>query len=259
MNFKNLLISTCCVAAIAAPLQAAITVSWGAQTVGAQILAADGSTLDTSNVTFQLGIFADDFVPVISNAADWRENFTIVGSDPGEAGEDVLQSLGVSQTEFPPGSGNIANTAGQNVTFGNANPGEVNTGDGTNLPEGAKLYIWAFVNGEDDFDPTSGQSPEWLLLSNDTNASNDRSLNTNEIDGDNWVVPSADIQTHNPTNLNLSTAFANEAVIGTNDEGDNLGDILRFQSIPIIVPEPSTALSALLGLGLLCLRRKRSD
>ncbi len=224
-NIRHIAIRLSLVAAVATlamKIHAEVTINFSSTPFGTN-LKSDGSAMDSS-FTFELGAFANGFVPTAGNTDQWLANWVPVSNSGGVP-------IPNASTQY----GSI-----NHPVFGTSYDGFASelTLDHNNSPfqSGSRGYIWGY-------DSQSGDS-EWILLTN-TNAGTDA-----------WTFPDATA----PISFSESWSVGNagQAIIGSINFNDPVNGLVSMQSgnvsTPPVVPEPSTAIlltaSALaLGLG----------
>lgn len=201
---------------------------------------SDGDALenDIGDVTFELGIFTEGFVPTRANATDWEANwlaFTGTGTDdqfgtgaqPGFFGADSTAPVVIGTKE-----------------------GESSNED---YPIDSRVYIWGY-NTQD----ISTEPAEWFLVTGDDGTADTGASDTN------WLVPS-DEGGNGSFTLVWDINNASTAVVGRIDDtltnptpGVSEAPVLGQDDIQFaVIPEPSSFLLTLLGLSL-ALRRSRA-
>ena len=200
----------------------AITVNWGDTFFGSDIQ-SDGTDLDAT-FTFQIGTFGS-FVPIEANAAMWSANWTVLDNATYDVGFDRFQSSFQLATDGGIPGNVISSSTGESVAIGE------------------QVYIWVY-----DTD-VYGFGSEWALITD-----------ADALNGDDWTVPDAGDQSAGP--LDWRVSLATTPIFGGANDVRGEG---TFTSVPpafdlqtaTYVPEPSSALLVLAGLGLFGGRRRR--
>jgi PEP-CTERM motif len=248
MKFKSILVTAVAVS-IASSSHAVITLNTNNSGGGGrQITTSTGTLLAAGTGSLRIGYFLDPSAPVL-RSGDWAAVFNAFIP----LGEGRHANLGDVTTPTVAGNGPIpvpsAATAGRFA-------GQITGVVGTNLPapppatdtslsQGVRLFLLA--SNAPDPKTFGGNSPggfEWALVS-------DATL---------WVAPNDDpnipggaslTMAMNATNIN----DASDVYWGTLDTTTVGGVTSNFLRLAFI-PEPSTSLLGLLGLGLLARRRR---
>ncbi len=238
-------------------VHAQLQLTWGGQ-IDSFIYAADGELLtlgegdppapaspNLSNYSAELGIFQNGFIPSLSNASQWEDNWLAVPTANPQGSDGSIRDDGFFGSQF---------------TFGNNDgvPGNFddNFVNNDQFPIGSRLYIWGFDT--QTFDNVPGTEPEWLLITGPTTGST-------TTDSDNWLVPDSTIQTHDPIAPFLDIVSGNVVIVGRSSEGEGAGEYGSLGDVSgqpgdfqfATVPEPSSSLLVILsGLCLVIRRRK---
>lgn len=200
----------------------AITVDWGDSFGGVDIQSTGVDIYDT--FTFEIGTFGS-FVPDDTNTELWAANWTVLDSATYNPAVDFF-------------------SASFDLDADGGMPGNViSSSTGESVPIGDQVYIWVY-----NWD-TPGFGTEWALLTD-----------SDGLNGDDWTVPAAGDQSTPNAEWRVSTA--DNAVFGGINNVRGPG---TYTSTPPLfdlqtatfVPEPSSALLVVTGLGLLGARRRR--
>lgn len=229
------------------------TIVWGGS-VGDVNIDSQGNPL-TSAMTFQLGVFADlddggTFDPAQNDISLWESHW--VAFDQSAYAE--IQQNGQS-TDFGLYTGGA--TLLTDLTS-NSDSIPLSSPAATFTP-GAQAYIWGFNTKE------IGADAEWLLVTND---------DSDGLVDDDWVIPTP--SSHSPETLQMRIPGATTSVfgsLGTFRSDDDDADLLIGEGVTLstldsfsiqththllpAVPEPSSFLLLLAGLGLFVGRRSR--
>jgi MYXO-CTERM domain-containing protein len=187
-----------------------------------------GVALDTS-FTFELGIFANGFVPTDSNLQDWESNWVVFDS--------AVFGLGWEPADQEFLSSALINADGSS-TSPRATPGGV-------FNEGETFFLWAFNS------KAYAQGSEWALVYDQFEFGNN---------GESWVVPEGGLGVGNMVELYLQSM--DTAVVGGVNEVRGGGtpptvDPGFFHLQTHAVPEPGGAMTLLLAGTLWGWRRQR--
>ena len=203
-------------------------ISWGSQPFDS-LFDSTGTALDASFV-FEIGSFANGFVPTYENMVYWEANWKpfdrAVNGDGWNPGASYFNSISNLKADGTPQFSPVAPA----FTFAENEVG----------------YMWIYDSLS--FEPTS----EWALI---TNTSGDFNA------ADDWLFPDPADQS-NPQNVYFTLVNASEIVVGglNNNQGDGRfsADPGTFSLQTSVVPEPgSVMLLAAAGL-LLRVQRGRS-
>lgn len=217
---------------MASPIEGqARNISWGGQPFD-NLFDSTGATLDASFV-FEIGSFANGFVPTYENMVYWADNWKVfdraVDGDGWNAGAQFFTSTSNLKAD---GTSQYSPVMPA-FTFAQNEIG----------------YLWVYDSLT--FAPTS----EWALI---TNTSGDANA------ADDWLFPDPADQS-NPQNVYWTLLNASEVVVGglNNSQGDGSFSALpgTFSLQTSVVPEPGSALliaAAGLLFRLRCGRRMRS-
>ena len=173
MNFYKLtpFVALCLVGS--APGQHPLQIDWGSSAITDRIVTSDGSAINTSEFSIELGGFANGFVATVSNVDQWLSNWQVFdavtapdsdnrdifvtnGADSRFAGEDFLAADGTAVSDD--------GTAGEVFTPGTQAYVFIRNSD--TLTQGSEWLLYTNQNGEDwEFPPVNGgQAPEQLTF-----------------------------------------------------------------------------------------------
>lgn len=198
---------------------------------------------DPTSATFALGIFIvpgttnTPFIPTLDNLESWDDAWREIDSlTPTIDGMGVVQDE-TRQIEFE--TGGIETVAPAMATT-------------TSLNIGSRVYLWGYRDGINSYDPASGVQPEWFLTTNDNNPNDpgygDGTLATTE----NWILPDSSLpaDSHDSVNTFWLANVGDVPIAGFVNQNNGA---ISF----IAVPEPSSALLAILGFLGFAARRQR--
>ncbi len=216
-----------------------VTIHWGSA-VGDFIYESDGTTLvDPSSFQFELGTFADGFMPTEANMADWEANWhrLDIGSYSQTTGT-MAGSVTLLNTPTPDGT----------ILDGDAT-------DPASFFFGKDAYVWVY-NQNTTIDSTL----EWALLSNPDGDGIDPATA--------WTFPTApeagahtEVREFRLSDEGVTANFGEETGGGTTTTGEGQRDMTPATLYGIqtfTIPEPSTTGLLLLGgvFGILFSRRR---
>ena len=219
-------------------------IDWGTSAVTDKVITSDGSPISLADFTIELGGFGGGFVPTAANTDEWVANWQVFDAvtDPDT---DTSGAGGTSADNFESGP---ATTDARFVGTGFLQADQTSSSEDSNKADtfGPDQQAYVFIRNSDVTD----ENAEWLLYTSET--------------GDVWEFPAVTGgQPDTPDTWFLSEA--DNAIFGAVNgtiEGGGLHDdtstdfILRTNTFPAFVPEPSSALLLLLG-ALPFLRRRR--
>lgn len=197
---------------------------------GDELYDSQGVALDES-FTFEMGIFANGFVPTASNLNDWSSNWLVFDAAVADNGWNVpFQYVAVSADLLPTGE--------SSSPFASAGV----------FPQNAQAYLWVYNSKSVAF------TSEWALVSDFSAVGNISNR---------WIFPSPPIPDQiTPEPFTWSFADADTAIVGALHSGAAEGGGLvssqpsSFTLQTYQIPEPGSAL--LIGAaGLLVLVRRR--
>jgi hypothetical protein len=202
------------------PLRAQ-TLNWGSA-VFSQIVDSTGQTLDNTFV-FEIGAFTEGFVPEESNVDSWLANWKVF-----------------DQAAYNQSIGYFSSTVHM-LDDGTSDSPEMSAGAPSF--EGLSAYLW--IRKGDD--PVEGS--EWLLTR-----------------ADNWTFPTATpgcCDKELPVQWSVSDLdggdvpeWGKQGDVSGSGVSTSTGGPYTLQTFTF-VPEPGTAMMSALGIGCLCLRRRR--
>lgn len=211
------------VIALGLHLHAAATINFQSDLVATN-QRSDGSTPMDTTYSFQLGTFANGFVPTAANTDVWLDNWRTVPLIDSSGDPVPGNSTPYTQDEIFPGSGLYSNNF--------EGVGQLQNNDAP-FQTTSQGYVWGYTVQQG----TNGTPAEWILVTNNS-----------------WKFPDA-----NPVGP------PNNAIWGVSDPGTsavlgavNDGSVHMRSAGVTLVPEPSSTLLAVLTLGLLALRRRRT-
>lgn len=194
------------------------------------LLDSSGNAL-TSDYQFEIGVFADGFMPTASNLDDWAANWRVMDRSFDATPEDTADP---DAEGWDSALGAFTGTVEQ-IAGGTTDSPEVTPG--YQFVQGTVMYIWVY-NTRD----RSNGTAEWALVTDGTDVGDD-------LNGNDWIVP-------DPTDtggVNILLRDADTAVFGS---VNGAGVSLQTSLVP--VPEPGSALLAgLAAVGALLARRRR--
>ncbi len=210
------------VVALGIHLHAAATINFVSDTAATN-LQSDGMTPMNTTYSFQLGTFANGFVPTATNTELWVDNWQAVPLID-SAGDPIAgNATSYNQDEVFPGTGIYYNNfQGKGQLANNVAPFQTSS----------QGYIWGYTAKEGP----NGTEAEWILITNNG-----------------WLFPDA-----NPDGPPINAIWGVSDVGTTAVVGQvNTVDAHMESGSVTLVPEPSSALLAGLSLGVLALRRRR--
>lgn len=227
--------------------QTAVEISWGTSLLEQKIILSDGTSVDPSTLTIELGSFDDSFTPDHTNMGEWLSKWRVFDA--------ITDSDSSVATTDPDAADSFTNVSGGTDDARFAGMAHL-LGDGTSDSEDAAPgYTWSageqgylFIRSSDLFISSS----EWLLVTSKTGA---------QHEGDNpWLFPSVN-EGQEQFPLAWWAPDADKAVFGgvggTAGPGgytDTSNDyLLRLHTIP----EPTSTSLILASALVLAARRRR--
>jgi hypothetical protein len=210
------------IVALGIHLHAAATINFVSDTAATN-LQSDGVSMMNATYSFQLGTFANGFVPTAANTDLWTANWEVVPLIDSIGDPIAGNETSYNQDEVFPGSGIFYNNF--------QGKGQLATNDSP-FQTSSTGYIWGYTDKEG----ANGSTAEWILITNSS-----------------WVFPEA-----NPAGPPINAIWGvgdagTTAVLGQ----VNTVDAHMESASVTLVPEPSAALLAGLSLSLFALRRRR--
>lgn len=211
-----------CSSALLSPGALAVNIIFSAGEPGVSQYLSDGTTEIPTDAGFffELGTFADGFVPTDENTEEWLDHWVLVNDSQGAPLPESQTELTVVSSIFPDYSG-----------FSSSVELEHNNAPFT---FGTQGYVWGYNNRTEPGDS------EWILLTN----------------SETWKFP--DSSNQQATTQAWSVGTSNEAIVGSVSGASMTLGSVSLPSPPVVVPEPSSASLLALGtIALLAARRRR--